>query len=38
MRAERSSDERAASIQAEEVVVPVDGPDAADDAEQMTLF
>ena len=31
-------DERAASIQAEEVVVPMDGPDAADDAEQMTLF
>jgi uracil-DNA glycosylase len=30
--------ERAASIQAEEVVVPMDGPDAADDAEQMTLF
>jgi uracil-DNA glycosylase family 4 len=30
--------ERAASIQAEEVVVPLDGPDAADDAEQMTLF
>jgi len=30
--------ERAASIQAEEVVVPSDGPDAADDAEQMTLF
>jgi DNA polymerase len=31
-------DERATSVQAEEVVVPVDGPDAADDAEQMTLF
>lgn len=31
-------DERAASIQAEEVVVPMDGPEAADDAEQMTLF
>jgi uracil-DNA glycosylase len=31
-------DERAASIQAEEVVVPLDGPEAADDAEQMTLF
>ena len=30
--------ERAASIQAEEAVVPMDGPDAADDAEQMTLF
>jgi hypothetical protein len=30
--------ERAASIQAEEVVVPMDGPEAADDAEQMTLF
>ena len=30
--------ERAASIQAEEVVVPLDGPDAADDVEQMTLF
>jgi DNA polymerase len=30
--------ERAASIQAEEVVVPMDGPDAADHAEQMTLF
>ncbi len=30
--------ERAASIQAEEVVVPMDGPDAADAAEQMTLF
>jgi DNA polymerase len=31
-------DERAAPIQAEEVVVPINGTDAADDAEQLTLF
>jgi uracil-DNA glycosylase family 4 len=31
-------DERSATTQAEEVVVPIEGPEAADDAEQMTLF
>jgi len=31
-------DERSASIQAEEAAVPINGPEAADDAEQMTLF
>jgi uracil-DNA glycosylase family 4 len=31
-------DERPVTTQAEEVVVPVNGPDAAGDAEQMTLF
>jgi DNA polymerase len=31
-------DERSAATEAEEVVVPMNGPEAADDAEQMTLF